>query len=89
MQKHFNLAGLAKSFPMNIYSQQLALIQTRTSRSKFAHDSYLPDHPPSGSEARRSADVPVRPRRPSAPERPFKVREIRVRGPEVVDLGVK
>ena len=35
MQKHVNLADLVKSFPTNIYLQNLSSIQPRTSRSKF------------------------------------------------------
>ena len=37
MQKHVNLADLVKSFPMNIFLQNLASIQKRTSPIKFAH----------------------------------------------------
>ena len=37
MQKHVNLVDLVKSFPTNIYLQNLASIQKRTSRLKFAH----------------------------------------------------
>ena len=37
MQKHVNLVDLVKSFPTNIYSQNLASIQKRTSPVKFAH----------------------------------------------------
>ena len=37
MQKHVNLVDLVKSFPTNIYLQNLASIQKRTSRVKFAH----------------------------------------------------
>ena len=37
MQKHVNLVDLAKSFPTNIYLQNLASIQKRTSPVKFAH----------------------------------------------------
>ena len=37
MQKHVNLVDLVKSFPTNIYLQNLALIQKRTSPMKFAH----------------------------------------------------
>ena len=35
MQKHANLVDLVKSFPTNIYLQNLASIQPRTSLSKF------------------------------------------------------
>ena len=37
MQKHVNLVDLVKSFPTNIFLQNLALIQKRTSPVKFAH----------------------------------------------------
>ena len=37
MQKHVNLVDLVKSFPTNIYLQNLASIQKRTSLIKFAH----------------------------------------------------
>ena len=37
MQKHVNLVDLVKSFPTNIYLQNLASIQKRTSPVQFAH----------------------------------------------------
>ena len=37
MQKHVNLVDLVKSFPTNIYLQNLASIQKRASPVKFAH----------------------------------------------------
>ena len=37
MQKHVNLVDLVKSFPTNIYLQNLASIQKRTSPVKYAH----------------------------------------------------
>ena len=37
MQKHVNLVDLVKSFPTNIYLQNLASIQKRTSPVKFVH----------------------------------------------------
>ena len=37
MQKHVNLVDLVKRFPTNIYLQNLASIQKRTSPLKFAH----------------------------------------------------
>ena len=37
MQKHVNLVDVIKSFPTNIYLQNLASIQKRTSPVKFAH----------------------------------------------------
>ena len=37
MQKHVNLVDLVKSFPTNIFLQNLAAIQKRTSPLKFDH----------------------------------------------------
>ena len=37
MQKHVNLVDLVKSFPTNIFLQNLASIQKRTSPIRFAH----------------------------------------------------
>ena len=37
MQKHVDLVDLVKSFPTNIYLQNLASIQKRTSPVKFAN----------------------------------------------------
>jgi len=37
VQKHVNLVDLVKSFPTNIYLQNLASIQKKTSPVKFAH----------------------------------------------------
>ena len=37
MQKHVNLVDLVKSFPKNIFLQNLASIQKRTSPVKFAY----------------------------------------------------
>ena len=37
MQKHVNLVDLVKSFPTNIYLQNLASIQKITSPVKFVH----------------------------------------------------
>ena len=37
MQKHVNLVDLVKSFPTNIFLQNLASMQRRTSPIKFAH----------------------------------------------------
>ena len=37
MQKHVNLVDLVKSFPTNIFLQNLASIQQRTSPIKFDH----------------------------------------------------
>ena len=46
MQKHVNLVDLVKSFPTNIFLQNLASIQKRTSPMKFAH---LPEKSENGS----------------------------------------
>ena len=40
MQKHANLVDLAKSFPTNIYLQNLASIQPRTSLLKFEEGGF-------------------------------------------------
>ncbi len=37
MQKHVNLVDLVKSFPTNIFLQNLASIEQRTSLIKFDH----------------------------------------------------
>ena len=37
MQKHVNLVDLVKSFPTNIFLQNLASIQKRTKPVKFVH----------------------------------------------------
>ena len=37
MQKHVNHVDLVKSFPTNVFLQNLASIQKRTSPKKFAH----------------------------------------------------
>ena len=46
MQKHVNIVDLVKSFPTNIYLQNLASIQKITSPIKFAH---LAEKPANGS----------------------------------------
>ena len=46
MQKHVNLVDLVKSFPTNIFLQNLASIQKRTSSIKFA---YLAEKSENGS----------------------------------------
>ena len=66
MQKHVNLVDLVKSFPTNIYLQNLASIQKRTSPVKFAH---LAEKSEKGSISNLSTKAPTRPggRRGSAP----------------------
>ena len=54
MQKHANLADLVKSFPPNIFLQNLASIQKRTSPIKFAH---LAEKSESGSISNLSIKV--------------------------------
>ena len=55
MQKHVNLVDLVKSFPTNIYLQNLASIQPRTSPIKFAH---LAEKSEDGSVSNLSTKVP-------------------------------
>ena len=57
MQKHVNLVDLVKSFPTNIYLQNLASIQKRTSPVKFAH---LAEKSEKGSIANLSTKAPSR-----------------------------
>ena len=54
MQKHVNLVDLVKSFPTNIFLQNLASIQKRTSPIKFAH---LAEKSETGSMSNLSAKV--------------------------------
>ena len=54
MQKHVNLVDLVKSFPTNIYLQNLASIQKRTSPIKFAH---LAEKSENGSISKLSTKV--------------------------------
>ena len=55
MQKHVNLVDLVKSFPTNIYLQNLASIQKRTRAVKFAH---LAEKSGKGSISNLSTKVP-------------------------------
>ena len=72
MQKHVNLVDLVKSFPTNIFLQNLASIQKRTSPIKFAH---LAEKSANGSISNLSTKSSTRPeagrasRRVSAPRR--------------------
>ena len=59
MQKHANLVDLVKSFPTNIYLQNLASIQKRTSPVKFAH---LAEKSGKGSISNLSTKASARPR---------------------------
>ena len=56
MQKHVNLVDLVKSFPTNIFLQNLASIQPRTSPIKFAH---LADKSEKGSITNFSTKVEI------------------------------
>ena len=67
MQKHVNLVDLVKSFPTNIYLQNLASIQKRTSPAKFAH---LAEKSGKGSISNLSTKPWTASRWPSEP-RPF------------------
>ena len=58
MQKHVNLVDLVKSFPTNIYLQNLASIQKRTSPVKFAH---LAEKSGKGSISNVSTKAPTSP----------------------------
>ena len=62
MQKHVNLVDLVKSFPTNIYLQNLASIQRRTSPVKFAH---LAEKSENGSISNLSTKVIARIQRAS------------------------
>ena len=55
MQKHVNLVDLVKSFPTNIFLQNLASIQQRTSLIKFDH---LAEKSENGSISNLSTKVP-------------------------------
>ena len=55
MQKHVNLVDLVKSFLTNIFLQNLASIQKRTSPIKFAH---LAEKSENGSISNLSTKVP-------------------------------
>ena len=81
MQKHVNLVDLVKSFPTNIYLQNLASIQKRTSPVKFAHlaeksgkgsisnlsTKRATARPPRATAARSAAGSPAGPARARPP----------------------
>ena len=69
MQKHVNLVDLVKSFPTNIFLQNLASIQKRTSPVKFAH---LAEESEKGSISNLSTKGPAAPERrpPGRPRSP-------------------
>ena len=56
MQKHVNLVDLVKSFPTNIFFQNLASIQKRTNPIKFAH---LAEKTETGSISNLSTKAPT------------------------------
>ena len=58
MQKHVNLVDLVKSFPTNIFLQNLASIEKRTSPIKFDHFAEKSDK---GSLSNLSTKVPGAP----------------------------
>ena len=60
MQKHVNLVDLIKSFPTNIYLQNLASMQKRTSPLNFAH---LAEKSEKGSISNLSTKPPAAERR--------------------------
>ena len=71
MQKHVNLVDLVKSFPTNIFLQNLASIQKRTSPMKFADlaeksekgsISNLPTKVPPGGVLQTDATLRIGPR---------------------------
>ena len=57
MQKHVNLVDLVKRFPTNIFLQNLASIQQRTSPIEFAHQ-FLAEKSEKGSISNLSTKVP-------------------------------
>ena len=63
MQKHANLVDLVKSFPTNIFLQNLASIQKRTSPIKFAH---VAEKSEKGSISNLSTKVQTRTEEPVA-----------------------
>ena len=70
MQKHVKLVDLVKSFPTNIYLQNLASIQKRTSPVKFAH---LAEKSEEGSISNLSTKAPPAPTSyPPGAEKPAK-----------------
>ena len=70
MQKHVNLVDLVKSFPTNIFLQNLASIQKRTNPLKFANlaEKSAKSSIPNLSTKARTAAVPRRAPRSSAEE---------------------
>ena len=73
MQKHVNLVDLVKSFPTNIYLQNLASIQKRTSPIKFAH---LSEKSEKSSISNLSAKDRLRPHRADPGKEGTRAREL-------------
>ena len=73
MQKNVNLVDLAKSFPTNIYLQNLASIEKRTSPVKFAN---LDEKSGKGSISNLSTKKQVvsRPQEPEDARAPIRMR---------------
>ena len=92
MQKHVNLVDLVKSFPTNIFLQNLASIQKRTSPIKFAH---LAEKSEKGSISNLSTKVDMHDRacvsfvggRPSEPNRAFRWSAYLLQSPDESDRG--
>ena len=61
MQKHVNLVDLVKSFPTNIYLQNLASIQKKTSPLKFAHLAEKSEKGPTSNLATKVAGAAALP----------------------------
>ena len=82
MQKHVNLVDLIKSFPTNIYLQNLASIQKRTSPLKFDH---LAEKSEQCSISNLSTKVHGRETR--GRDRRLRGRERRLLGPPLLRVG--
>ena len=63
MQKHVNLVDLVKSFPTNIFLQNLASIQKRTSPIKFDHLAEKSDKGSMSNLSTKPATSPAAPSR--------------------------
>ena len=60
MQKHVNLVDLVKSFPTNIFLQNLASIQKRTSPIKFDHLAEKSEKGSISNLSTKAGAVPIR-----------------------------
>ena len=63
MQKHVNLVDLVKSFPTNIFLQNLASIQKRTSPTRFDHLAEKSDKGSMSNLSTKPATSPAAPSR--------------------------